>query len=313
VRPVDLSQVIGAAVDVVRPAADARGISLQVHLDPVAEPVSGDAARLQQVVWNLLTNAVKFTPEGGRVQISLVRTDTHVRIVVSDTGQGIGPEILPHVFERFRQADSSSTRAYSGLGLGLAIVRHLVELHGGTVTAESLGAGQGSTFTVSFPLRIEHKAQPTDTWESGSERQRDSSVGAFHCPPELEGLHVLVVDDEEDARTLLSAVLVNCGARVRTAASVREALEELKRSRFDVLLSDIGMPEEDGYALIRKVRRLPKEEGGQIPAAALTAYARAEDRLKALRSGFKMHVVKPVEPAELVTVVANLAGRHEPD
>lgn len=313
VRPVDLSEVIEAAVGVVRPAAEAKEIQLRVQIDSTAGLVSGDPSRLQQVIWNLLSNAVKFTPEGGRVEVSLKRADSHAVIAVKDTGHGIRPEMLPHVFERFRQADSSSTRAYSGLGLGLAIVRHLVELHGGTVSAESPGEGRGATFRVELPLTIPLGTQKSETREVGRESSEADDVEGIHCPPELEGLHVLVVDDEEDSRNLLSTVLVNCGARVTTAGSAREALDELKRNKFDVLLSDIGMPGEDGHSLIKKVRRLPEAQGGRIPAAALTAYARSEDRLKALRSGFKMHVPKPVEPAELVTVVANLAGRHESD
>jgi PAS domain S-box-containing protein len=307
VRSVDLTAVIKAAADATRPAAEAKDIRLQTLLDPRAGPVSGDPDRLQQVVWNLLSNAVKFTPKGGRVQVRLERVNSHVEITVADTGAGIAPEFLPHVFERFRQADMTYTRAHGGLGLGLSIVRQLVELHGGTVRAESEGEGRGTTFTVSLPLL------PVRTEPAGNQPRVHPAAAAVSspivCPPELDGLRVLVVDDERDTRDLLDAVLTSCGAEVSTAASAAEALEQIGRGRFDVLLTDIGMPEEDGYALIRKVRQLPPERGGKVPAAALTAYARAEDRVRALRSGFQTHVVKPVEPEELVAVVANLAGR----
>jgi hypothetical protein len=310
VRPVDLAPVIEEAVQSVRPAAEAKGIRLQRVLDTGAQVVSGDPERLQQVVWNLLSNAVKFTPKGGRVQVRLERVNSHVEIVVSDTGRGISADVLPYVFERFRQADSSTTREHSGLGLGLAIVRHLVELHGGTVRAESAGEGQGATFTVDLPLIIARVPQPATRDEEQTHPTTDRGEG-FMCPPELEGLHILFVDDEEDARALLTTILESCGARVTTVGSAREALEEIKGTKFDVLLSDIGMPGEDGYWLIKKVRKLPPEQGGQTPAAALTAYARAKDRMRVLRAGYQMHVPKPVDPAELVTVVANIAGRHE--
>jgi PAS domain S-box-containing protein len=309
VRPLDLTTVIEAAVDTALPAADAKGIRLQRVLDSGASMVSGDSTRLQQVVWNLLSNAIKFTPSGGRVQVRLERINSHVEIVISDTGQGISSDILPFIFERFRQADSTSTRAHSGLGLGLAIVRHLVELHGGTVEAESAGVEQGATFTVKLPLVAMRSL------DMSSERREDrmhptaSSGITFECPPVLDGLHVLVVDDEEDARVFVTTVLEQCGARVSATSSVAEALSTLKKLRPDVLVSDLGMPEEDGYSLIKKVRSLSEEDGGRTPAAALTAYARVEDRMKVLRSGFQIHLPKPIEPAELVTVVANLTGR----
>lgn len=309
VRPLDLGTVIEAAVDTALPAADAKDIRLQRVLDSGASMVSGDSTRLQQVVWNLLSNAIKFTPKGGRVQVRLERINSHVEIVISDTGQGMSADILPFIFERFRQADSTSTRAHGGLGLGLAIVRHLVELHGGTVEAESAGVGQGATFTVKLPLIAMRSV------DLSSERSEDrvhptaSSDVPFECPPVLDGLHVLVVDDEEDARVFVKTVLEQCGARVSVARSAAEALAALKKLRPDVLVSDLGMPEEDGYSLIKQVRALPSEEGGRTPAAALTAYARVEDRMKVLRSGFQIHLPKPIEPAELVTVVANLTGR----
>jgi signal transduction histidine kinase len=306
VRAVDLTGVITAAVDAVRPAAEAKNIRLQALLDPHAGPISGDPDRLQQVVWNLLSNAVKFTPKGGRVQVRLERINSHVEIVISDTGKGIEPEFLPNVFDRFRQSDGSMTRRHGGLGLGLAIVRQLVELHGGVVSVESAGEGQGSTFTVNLPLL------PVRT----ESRRREDRVhpaarsGALvDCPPELFGLCILLVDDEADSRELLNLVLGSCGAEVTTVGSASEAFRVIQDRKFDVIISDIGMPEEDGFSLISRLRELPAEKGGSIPAVALTAYARAEDRIQALRSGFQMHIAKPVEPSELIAVVANLAGR----
>ncbi|HVF57463.1 MAG TPA: PAS domain S-box protein [Pyrinomonadaceae bacterium] len=306
IRSVEPASLIEAAIETVRPAAEARGVRLQKILDTGTSPISGDPARLQQVIWNLLTNAIKFTPRDGRVQIKLERIDSHVEIAVSDTGQGISPDFLPYVFDRFRQADSTTTRKYGGLGLGLAIVRHLVELHGGTVRAESGGEGQGSIFTVVLPL------MPVYQNASAEERVHPAAAGSplsFDCPEKLDGLKILAVDDEADARELLKAVLTHCGAEVLAVGSAREALEELQRFRPDVLISDIGMPEEDGYELIRRIRELPAEHGGTVPAVALTAYARAEDRLRVLREGYQMHVPKPVELAELVAVVASLVQR----
>ncbi|MGH9901582.1 MAG: ATP-binding response regulator [Pyrinomonadaceae bacterium] len=305
IRTVELPPLIEAAAESVRPAAEAKNIRLQTLLDPQAGPISGDADRLQQVVWNLLTNAVKFTPKGGRVQVRLQRINSHVEIAVSDSGIGVSLEFLPHVFDRFRQADAATTRTHGGLGLGLSIVRQLVELHGGTVHAASEGEGKGTTFTVSLPF-LAIRSEP-----GAAERVHPavSDSGLLDCPPSLEGLRVLVVDDEADTRELLRAVLESCGSEVTTAASAAAALEALERERPDVLVSDLGMPEEDGYSLIAKVRALPAGRGGQTPAAALTAYTRAEDRMRVLRAGFQIHLPKPVEPAELVTVVANLAGR----
>jgi PAS domain S-box-containing protein len=305
VRPVQLVSVIEAAIDTVRPAAEAKAIRVRSVLDPLVGPVSGDSDRLQQIVWNLLSNAVKFTPKGGRVQVLLERVDSHVELTASDTGQGISAEFLPYVFDRFRQADSSTTRSYSGLGLGLAIVRHLVELHGGTVHAESQGEGQGATFIVKLPL------MPVCLKATDPERVHPT-VGngvPFENPPTLNGLRVLVVDDEADTREFLTAVLEECGADVTAIASAKEALEVITRLGPDVLISDIGMPGEDGYALIRKVRSLESGRGKRIPAVALTAYAREEDRTQALLTGFQLHMSKPVSPAELAAVVANLAGR----
>jgi PAS domain S-box-containing protein len=309
VQPVNLVAVIESAINAVLPAADAKGIRLQRLLDTEASIVSGDPARLQQAIWNLLSNAIKFTPKDGRVQVKLERVNSHVEIIVTDDGQGVSHDILPHVFERFRQADSSMTRAHGGLGLGLAIVRHLVEMHGGTVRAESDGEGQGATFTIKLPLVLMRSFDVRRASDAERVHPTESSDVPFDCPPELEGLRLLVVDDEADTRTLLKAVLEQCGASVVAVASAGEALAALKESRPDVLISDLGMPGEDGYALIKKVRALSAEDGGQTPSAALTAYARVEDRMKVLRAGFQIHIPKPVEPAELITVVANLAGR----
>ncbi|MBW4518294.1 MAG: PAS domain S-box protein [Scytolyngbya sp. HA4215-MV1] len=309
VRPVVLVAVIEAAIDSIRPAAQAKNIRIQSLLDPAAGPVSGDPDRLQQVFWNLLSNAVKFTPKGGRVQIRLERINSHVEITVSDTGQGISPEFLPHVFERLQQADSTTTRKYGGLGLGLSIVRHLIELHGGSIQAASAGIGQGATFMINLPTTI-FRPEPTDI-------ERVHPIVSDTIPlmdaPRLEGLKVLIVDDETDARELLGTLLRESGAMVTAVASAREAFSTLTQSSFDqrpdLLVSDIGMPEEDGYMLIRQIRALAPEQGGRIPAIALTAYARTEDRIKALAAGFQSHVPKPVEPAEFIAVVANLLNR----
>lgn len=306
VRPIELIAVINAALETVRPAAEAKKIRLQSVLDPNAGAVAGDFNRLQQVAWNLLSNAVKFTPKGGRVQVCLQRVNSHVEMIVTDTGQGISPDFVPYVFDRFRQADSSSTRTYNGLGLGLAIVRQLVELHGGTVYAESQGERQGATFTVKLPLI------PIRVEVSQEERihPSDSPRLPFDNLPKLNGVRVLLVDDEADARGFIIAALEECGAEVIAVGSVREALEAVSPLKPDVLVSDIGMPLEDGYILIRKLREMTAEQGGQIPAIALTAYARAEDRMKAIAAGFQIHIPKPVELAELVTVVASLAKRR---
>jgi signal transduction histidine kinase/ActR/RegA family two-component response regulator len=307
VRIVDLAAVIEAAVDSLRPTAGARAIRLHALLDPQAGPVSGDTDRLQQVVWNLVSNAIKFTPKGGRVQVLLARVNSHVEITVSDSGKGISAEFLPHVFDRFRQADGSTTRVQGGLGLGLSIVRQLVELHGGTVSVESPGEGQGATFIVQLPLMATRRSDP-----NASERRRhphDGSDTSFECPPSLTGLRVLIVDDEPDTRGLLRKVLEGCDSEVMTAGSVAEALEAIAQWKPDVLISDIGMPGEDGYQLIAKMRALEAGTADRIPAIALTAYARVEDRVRALNAGFQVHIPKPIEPAELIAVVASLTGR----
>jgi PAS domain S-box-containing protein len=345
VRPVELVPVISAAIETVRTAADARQIEIESGLDSSVGLILGDANRLQQVVWNLLSNAVKFTPKGGRIEVRLECINSRAQIRVADTGQGISPEFLPYVFERFRQADSSSTRSHGGLGLGLAIVRHLVELHGGTVRAESLGLEQGATFIVELPLIAVRVVNEEP------EQVKPTAGGELPpiCLPSLDGLRVLVVDDEADARDLLTTVLEEYGAEVTSVATAGAALEALQQNdggleksdrvhksvasqqpenpksafsggqsgsqnlKFDVLVSDIGMPGEDGYSLIRKVRALSSEQGGQIPAVALTAYARAQDRAQALLAGFQLHIPKPVDPSELAVVVSNLAGRNQGD
>jgi CheY-like chemotaxis protein/two-component sensor histidine kinase len=308
VRPVDPNSFIESAIEAVRPAAEAKGVHVQKIMDTGVASVSGDPVRLQQIVWNLLSNAIKFTPKGGRVQVRLERVNSHVEIAVTDTGPGITPEFLPYVFDRFRQADQRTSRQHGGLGLGLAIVRHLVELHGGTVRAESHGEGQGSTFTVLLPVAPVY--QNVDADERVHPAARDT-LPAYECPDRLDGLRVLVVDDEPDTRELLKVGIGHCGAEVMVAGSADEALEVMSKAVPDVLISDIGMPGEDGYDLIRRVRTLRAEDGGRVPAIALTAYARTEDRLQALRAGYQMHVPKPVELAELIAVAASLVRRAQ--
>jgi signal transduction histidine kinase/ActR/RegA family two-component response regulator len=308
VRPVDLAGVAAAVVEALRPTAEVKAIRLQSLLDPQAGPVSGDADRLQQVIWNLLSNAIKFTPKGGRVQVRLERVNSHVEIVVSDSGKGIGAEFLPYVFERFRQADSTSTRKHGGMGLGLSIVRQLVELHGGTVGVESAGAGQGATFIVQLPLMVMHR-QPSPAADARRHPTAGGNGLSYDCPPSLKGLRVLVVDDEPDTRRLLRTVLEQCGSEVTTAGSAAEAIAAFIQSKPDILISDIGMPEEDGYELIGKLRAAEAGHSVRIPAIALTAYARVEDRIRALNAGFQVHVPKPIEPVELLAVVASLTGR----
>jgi len=301
-KEVNIHSVIEDAIDVVRPTSAAKNITIAYAGHDDVAPISGDPARLQQVVWNLLFNAVKFTPEGGRVEVRIERADSRARVVVADTGQGIRAEFLPRVFDRFRQADGATTRAYGGLGLGLAIVRHLVEAHGGTVHADSQGEGRGATFSFTLPfLAVRMEAE-----ELKPVRRSRRDTRAHHSLPQLSGVRVLVVDDDSSARQMISTVLMQSGAEVKSCVSSSEALTAVCQWKPDVLMSDIGMPNEDGYALIQKVRRLKAECGGRVPAAALTAYAREEDRARALTEGFQIHVSKPVEPAELVAVVSGL-------
>jgi CheY-like chemotaxis protein/two-component sensor histidine kinase len=296
-RPLELESVVRASLEVIRPTADAKGVELHVSIE--ARPsVSGDPDRLQQVVWNLLSNAVKFTPQGGHVRLTMRRERGHAVLAVRDDGRGIEPEFLPFVFDPFRQADSSPTRHHGGLGLGLSIVRHLVELHGGSVRAESDGLGRGAVFIVRLPAR--------DNEEHELASIRDTDPGGRHL--RLDGLAVVVVDDEPDARELVAAMLTAAGARVTVAASAAEALEAIARSAPDVLVSDVGMPGEDGYDLIRKVRAAGAPLA-RLPAVALTAYASGEDARRAVLAGFHTHLPKPAEPAMLTAVIASLAGR----
>jgi PAS domain S-box-containing protein len=302
VQRVSLVEVIEAAVAAVAHAAEAKGIRIEKILDSHAGSVSGDPARLQQIVWNLLSNAVKFTPKGGKVQVLLERVNSHVEVSVIDTGQGIRPDFLAHVFERFRQADSSTTRQFGGLGLGLAIVKQLVEMHGGAVRARSPGEGQGSTFVVNLPIKVVH-----DEPEDAVPNETTADSGRVDDPKALAGLRILVVDDEADARNLVRRVLEERGAEVLAASSAREAIEFLKTFQPNMLVSDVGMPTEDGYDLLRQVRI--RFSAAELPAAALTAFARSDDRKRALLAGFQTHVAKPVDPSELVAVVASLTGR----
>ena len=300
VRPLDISSVMRAAINVVRPAADAKGIRLDYLAQPGLGAISADSARLQQIIWNLLSNAVKFTPHGGKICVRLEQDGSDARVTVKDSGQGIDPEFLPRVFDRFRQADSSTTRSFGGLGLGLAIVRHLVELHGGTVSAHSDGVNKGATFSATFPL-LEGRSEPIAVAHSG-----EMSVVDMRS---LDGLRVLLVDDEPEARQIISTVITRTGAEVRACTSASEALAKLAEWRPDVILSDIAMPDEDGYSFINKVRSLPREKGGETPAAALTAYARDVDRRQALAAGYQMHIAKPIGAGQLVSMIARLAGR----
>jgi PAS domain S-box-containing protein len=305
-REVKLAPLVQAVVDDVRPAADARSINLEAAFNSDIGLIWGDPDRLQQIVWNLLANAIKFTPMRGDVHVRLERNDSHILITVKDSGQGIATELIPHIFERFRQADSSNTRGTGGLGLGLSIVRQLVELHRGTVTAESCGENAGTTFRVMLPLpsllevsNAAEKAEPKN--------DRNSPTTTQHS---LSGLRVLVVDDERDTRELVAAVLTRCGAELVSVGSAAEALDQMERQRFDLLISDIGMPQMNGYDLIARIRQLGEEHGGRTPAVALTAYAGIEDRKRALAAGYEMHIPKPFIAAELISAAILLAERH---
>jgi signal transduction histidine kinase/CheY-like chemotaxis protein len=301
VRPLDITSVTRAAINVVRPAADAKAISIDYFAEPGLGAISADSARLHQIIWNLLSNAVKFTPHGGKICVRVEQDGADARVTVKDTGQGIEPEFLPRVFDRFLQADSSTTRSFGGLGLGLAIVRHLVELHGGTVSAQSEGLNKGATFSATFPLLAE-RAEPITMLHSGEMNGLENHS--------LDGLRVLLVDDEPEAREIISTVMARTGAEVTACHSASEALAKLSEWKPDVILSDIAMPDEDGYSFIGKVRSLPREKGGETPAAALTAYARDIDRSQALAAGYQMHIAKPIGATQLVTMVARLAGRE---
>jgi signal transduction histidine kinase/ActR/RegA family two-component response regulator len=306
VQRVDLVPIVEAALDSVRPSANAKAIVLRSTVDPNSGAVFGDPNRLQQVLWNLLSNAVKFTPKGGRIDVLVQRVNSHAEITVQDTGIGISPGFLPHLFERFRQADSSSIRKYGGLGLGLSIVKQLVELHGGGVRAESRGEGCGASFVVSLPLRAVLES-------NGSARTHPTSQSVLsqRAPGvSLSGIRVLLIDDEPDARDLLRSVLTGVGAEVLTAASADEGFVCAKAERPDVIVSDIGMPERDGYEFIRDVRGLSRAEGGKTPAIALTAFARSEDRTRAMLAGYQVHVSKPIEPVELIATIKSLAGNR---
>jgi PAS domain S-box-containing protein len=300
---IEIAKVVEAAAESIGPAAEKKGVNFKTTLAPEAGMVLGDPDRLQQAIWNLLTNAVKFTPEGGHVELRLTRVNSQIEIAVIDDGPGITPDFLPHVFDRFRQKDATSARQHGGLGLGLAIVRHLAELHGGSVRVESEGESRGTTFTITLPVATAHAAPP------GKARGSSIISESYTNSPSLDGVRVLLVDDLAEARELITFALVNSGAEVRTADSAAEGLSVLREWRPDVILSDIAMPSEDGYAFIRKVRKLSEEKGGTIPAAALTAYVGSKERLKSIEAGYQAYITKPVEWSELLMIVASLAGR----
>ncbi|HEU5238988.1 MAG TPA: ATP-binding protein, partial [Pyrinomonadaceae bacterium] len=303
-NPVSVSSAIEAALDSIRPVAEAKSIRFQTELDECQFRVLGDTTRLQQIFWNLFSNAVKFTPAGGEVKVRVSLDESRVNVSVTDTGIGIDADFLPFIFDRFRQADGSTTREHGGLGLGLAIVQHLVELHAGRVYVESAGKGLGTTFTIALPLApsdVEVAAAMDDTLLSDSE-----DVRAFSSSMLLTGVKVLVVDDEADSRDLLMTILTQCGGDVHCSDSAAAAMQEFHDWNPDLLVSDIGMPNEDGYSLIRRLRELESERGGGIPAVALTAYATDEDRLQALSAGFQIHVAKPIEPESFVTSLASI-------
>ena len=306
-KPVNLPPLIQAAVDTIRPAAEAKNIKIDTFLASGIEPILGDPARLQQIVWNLLSNAIKFTFHNGHVQILLEKTGSHLELTVRDDGPGIRPDFLPHIFERFRQGDPTSTRAHQGLGLGLTIVRHLLEMHGGGIQAMNREDVSGAIFKAVLPLPTDAVAvEPlTGTVEAGPSSA--GGVTGLRSASSLTGIRILVVEDEADSREVVALLLERCGAGVMVASSAREALSILERELPDVLVADIEMPEEDGYSLIQKIRTLPPERGGQTPAIALTAHVGVSDRVKLLDAGFQRHVPKPVHPAELVSIVAGLA------
>jgi CheY-like chemotaxis protein len=299
-----LMQLIESAIDAVRPSVEAKQLRMQIVMEPWVGPFEGDAERMKQIVWNLLSNAVKFTPPKGLIEIRLERLENKALLIISDTGQGIEPEFLPFVFDRFRQADSSTKRQQGGLGLGLSIVKHLVEMHGGAIYAYSSGKGQGADFMITLPLGESAEGQDAAMYESGS-------LVVAKPTGSLRGVRVLVVDDERDTREILSVMLARYGTEVRMAGSVAEGFEMFKEWRPDLLVSDIGMPVEDGYVMIGNVRGLSLEAGGGTPAVALTAFASTQDRQRAMAAGFNVHLSKPVEPVELARVVARTLGRSE--
>ena len=300
---VEIAPVLEAALDAIRPMAELKGIQIESKIDATAGVISGDPDRLQQVIWNLLSNAIKFTPENGRVEVALQRTQSHLQIIVSDTGKGMSPEFLPYVFERFRQSNTGLTRSHGGLGLGLSIVRHFIELHAGSVHAHSPGEGKGSKFTIDLPIRAVHLRASEIESDRPPFRQR------YKDSRPLEGLSVLIVDDEPDARDLVSAVIERYGGSAITACSASEALNRLETCSLAVMICDIGMPDVDGLSFIKGLRTRPPEHGGRTPAIALTAFNMPEDRDLSLQAGFEMYIAKPVEPAELVSPICHLSGR----
>ena len=309
-EPVDIASVINAAIDSVQLAIDSKDLHLEVTLDPSARHTFGDSGRLQQIVWNLLSNAIKFTPSGGRIEVKVKRAAGNMQLRVSDTGHGISPDFLPYIFDRFRQADGTTTRNHGGLGLGLAIVRHLVELHGGSIEADSKGLAEGATFTITLPLAPQSSTRRKKV--TGTLRAEEVSNGHFSSLPSLDAVKVLLVDDDPDTLQVVRVMLDGSKAVVQTAASVSEALEIIEWYKPHVLVSDLAMPGEDGYSLIRKVRARGIVDGSELPAIALTSYVRVEDRTRALSAGFNMFVPKPVQPEELVTAIANLVETSEP-
>jgi CheY-like chemotaxis protein len=307
VRTTDPSNVVRSAIETVTHAAEAKDIKLSAELDPAVSFINGDSNRLQQVVWNLLSNAIKFTQRGGSVNIDLTCVESTARLTVSDTGEGISAEFLPYVFDRFRQAEGSISRKQGGLGLGLAVVRHLVELHGGTISAESEGLGYGSVFAVDLPMAQERRDPARAEDRRREVERRLSRSGVVR----LDGLHVLLVEDDDDTRKLLGTMLKRYGARVTSTKSAKEALSVFEDDLPDVLVSDIGMPDEDGYEFIRKLRSAPPEKGGLIPAIALTGYAGRKDRERALAAGYHQHLAKPIEQSDMIAAIAALVGRGD--
>jgi signal transduction histidine kinase/ActR/RegA family two-component response regulator len=309
IQPVEIASIIGEAVDSVRPMAENKGVILDISLDPEVALIPADAKRIHQIVWNLISNAIKFTPKDGRVKVELQTVNSHTEIIVSDTGEGIPEDFLPHVFERFLQADASKTRKHGGLGLGLAIVRHLTELHGGTANVQSEGEGKGATFTISLPVPNLRNKQKSVLFAEENKIVPEKYKVALSSQSSLKNLHLLIVDDDKDARELLRLLLENYQAEVQTASSATEALEKFKEGNFQLLISDIAMPKEDGYSLIKKIRQLPKSSAGDIPAIALTAHAGKQDLSKAISKGFDVCLAKPFEPGELISLIEDLTSR----